>query len=190
MSELSSSPCSVLLLYAHPYPQRSKVNRRLLDAASAIPGVIIHDLYQEYPDFYIDVAREQQLLRQADLIVFQHPFYWYSAPAILKQWQDYVLLPQFAFGSNENALSDKALLSVISTGHQQQTYNSEGKNRYSMNELLYPFEQMSYHCGMKYLEPFVIYGSNRLSDQIIDNYAQEYADLLQNYCQIGVSHGC
>jgi hypothetical protein len=61
-------------------------------------AVDISDLYEEYPDFYINVKREQQLLIEHDIIVFQHPFYWYSSPAILKQWEDLVLEFGFAYG--------------------------------------------------------------------------------------------
>lgn len=40
---------------------------------------------------------EQQLLLEHDIIVFQH-FYWYSCPAILKEWMDRVLEYGFALG--------------------------------------------------------------------------------------------
>jgi len=46
--------------------------------------VTIHDLYETYPNFHIQVKFEQDLLLAHDIIVFHHPFYWYSSPAILK----------------------------------------------------------------------------------------------------------
>ena len=61
-------------------------------------GVRLHDLYEAYPDFLIDVEAEQALLLEHDVIVFQHPVYWYSSPAILKEWQDLVLEHGFAYG--------------------------------------------------------------------------------------------
>ena len=82
---------AVLVLVAHPAMRRSRVNRRLTEAARGLDGVMVNDLYQRYPDFDIDVAREQQLLESHDVVVMQHPFYWYSTPAILKEWQDLVL---------------------------------------------------------------------------------------------------
>ena len=48
----------------------------------------INDLYEEYPDFYINVKREQRLLIDHDIIIFQRPFYRYASPAILKQSED------------------------------------------------------------------------------------------------------
>jgi glutathione-regulated potassium-efflux system ancillary protein KefG len=78
-------------LFAHPVLERSRVNRRLVDAIRGLDGVTIHDLYETYPTMAIDARAEQELLLQHDVYVFQHPFYWYSSPAILKEWQDLVL---------------------------------------------------------------------------------------------------
>jgi putative NADPH-quinone reductase len=125
-------PCRVLVLFAHPALHTSRVNRRLIDAIDGLDGVTINDLYAHYPNFHIDVAREQALLRQHDLIVFQHPFYWYSSPAILKQWQDLVLEHGFAYGQGGTALQGKAFLSVISTGGPAEAYGAHGSNHFSM----------------------------------------------------------
>jgi glutathione-regulated potassium-efflux system ancillary protein KefG len=78
----------ILALLAHPALEKSRVNRRLLEAIRGMDGVTINDLYEAYPDFDIDVLREQQQLVDHDLIVFQHPSYWYRTPAMVKQWED------------------------------------------------------------------------------------------------------
>ena len=64
----------VLVLFAHPVLERSRVNRRLVDAIRDLDGVTIRDLYEDYPTLCIDVAREQADLLAHDVIVFQHPF--------------------------------------------------------------------------------------------------------------------
>ena len=74
----------ILIQFAHPVLERSRVNRHLIEAVRELANVTINDLYELYPDLSIDVAREQKLLDDHDAIVFQHPFYWYSCPAILK----------------------------------------------------------------------------------------------------------
>ena len=56
----------ILVLYAHPAPHRSRINSRLAEAARALEGVLVHDLYETYPDFFIDVRREQALLEQVE----------------------------------------------------------------------------------------------------------------------------
>ena len=54
--------CKVLILFAHPALEKSRVNRRLAEAVRGLPEVTFHDLYEEYPEFAIDVHREQALL--------------------------------------------------------------------------------------------------------------------------------
>lgn len=67
-----SQPPKVLLLYAHPESHDSVANRVLLRPAQQLEHVTVHDLYAHYPDF-IDIHHEQQLLREHQVIVFQHP---------------------------------------------------------------------------------------------------------------------
>ena len=55
-------------------------------------------------NFFIDVHAEQKLLLDHDIIIWQHPFYWYSAPAIIKEWMDLVLEHGFAYGENGRSL--------------------------------------------------------------------------------------
>lgn len=52
---------SVLILHAHPAAHRSRVNRAFLLALDGLAGVKIHDLYERYPDFHVDVRAEQRL---------------------------------------------------------------------------------------------------------------------------------
>ena len=60
----------VLILFAHPAFQKSRANRHLVDAVQNLDGVTFRDLYELYPDFNIQVAKEQQLLLDHDVIVF------------------------------------------------------------------------------------------------------------------------
>ncbi|MCB1620225.1 MAG: NAD(P)H-dependent oxidoreductase [Thiothrix sp.] len=173
----------ILILFAHPALEKSRVQYRLLQAARTLEGVTVHDLYQVYPDLVIDIEREQLLLNQHDLILFQHPFYWYSTPAILKEWQDLVLEYGFAYGSSGRALYGKALGNVISTGGSREAYHREGHNYFTVRELLAPFEQTANLCGMHYLPPFVVHGTLRLSGEQMDAYAARYRTLLQRLQQ-------
>lgn len=75
---------NILVVAAHPNLENSRANRALLDAIQGIENVHVHDLYKEYPNWHIDVKREQELLLGYERIVFQFPFYWYSCPPLLK----------------------------------------------------------------------------------------------------------
>lgn len=172
----------VLVLFAHPAFERSRVNRALLTAASEVAGVTIHDLYEVYPDFAIDVRREQELLVAHDVIVWQHPFYWYSAPALLKEWLDLVLEHGFAFGDEGRALEGKWALSAITTGGSEESYGADGYNGFTIRELLRPFEQTARLCRMQPLPPFVVHGTHRFAsardaEPHVAGYAHVLADL-------------
>jgi glutathione-regulated potassium-efflux system ancillary protein KefG len=153
----------VLVIFAHPVLERSRVNRRLLAALADMDGVTVHDLYEEYPTFHIDVAREQALLVEHDVIVFQHPFYWYSVPAILKEWQDLVLEHGWAYGHGGTQLRGKVTFNAITTGGPETSYRHDGYNRFTVRELLAPWEQTAHLCGMRYLAPFVVHAALRVS---------------------------
>src|SRR5215212_5654509 len=106
-------------MLAHPVLERSQVNRRLLELVKGLPGITVHDLYEVYPTLRINVAKEQALCERHDAIVFQHPFYWYSAPALVKEWQDLVLEYGWAYGKGGDKLKGKLTLNAISTGGPQ-----------------------------------------------------------------------
>ena len=152
----------VLVLFAHPAYEKSRINRKLLEAIDDLEGVTIHDLYEAYPDFQIDVAAEQQRLVGHDVIVLQHPFYWYSVPAILKEYLDLVLEHGFAYGSTGRALDGKVMLNATTTGGPETAYQVGGRNRFTMRQLLAPFDQTAFLCRMVYLAPFVVHGALRL----------------------------
>jgi glutathione-regulated potassium-efflux system ancillary protein KefG len=169
----------VLILFAHPALEKSRMNRRLIAAVQGLENVTINDLYEEYPDFYIQVKREQELLLSHDIIVFQHPFYWYSCPALLKQWEDLVLQFGFAYGAQGSKLKGKWVLTALTAGGPLSTYGREGDNFFTFRELLTPFEQTVRFCGMFYLPPFVVSGTLALTNEVeITKYANLYRDVV------------
>ncbi len=155
----------ILLLFAHPVLERSRVNRRLLEAVKNLDGVTVHDLYETYPTMSIDVEREKELLVAHDVIVFQHPFYWYSGPSILKEWQDLVLEHGWAYGKNGTHLRGKITLNAISTGGPESAYHREGYNRFTMRELLAPWDQTAHLCGMRFLAPFCVHAALKVRSE-------------------------
>ncbi len=168
----------ILVLFAHPAFHKSRINKTLINAISDIKGVTINNLYEKYPDFFIDVSEEQKLLTEHDIVVWHHPFYWYSAPAILKEWMDLVLQHGFAYGTYGRALEGKWILSAISTGGRKEVYSTEGKNQFTINQFLAPFKQSANLCRMSYLPPFVVHGSHTLSETDLNKHASDYKRLI------------
>lgn len=149
----------ILVLTAHPDLNRSNINRLWFEALSEAGDVTTRDLMTiGGATMQFDIGVEQELLLAHDRIVFQFPFYWYSAPPVLKAWMDQVLSYGFAFGPNGGKLKGRELVLLISTGGPEDSYHAGGHNSYSMDELLKPFQQTANLTGMTYLRPFVCHG--------------------------------
>ncbi|WP_194435690.1 NAD(P)H-dependent oxidoreductase [Vibrio fluminensis] len=169
----------VLVLYAHPSQHRSEVNQPLFDAAKNIEGVTTVDLYYEYPSYNINIDREQKRLVEHDVIIFQFPLYWYSTPAMLKEWQDLVLEYGFAYGSQGTALKGKHFLCALSAGGRADAYQTEGYNHFTIRELLYPMEQMAALTGMKYMAPLALFGARTAKEEgRITQHVERWKKLL------------
>jgi len=132
----------VLILFAHPALEKSRVNKRLIRDVKSISNITINDLYEEYYDFIIDVEREKKLLVEHDIIIFHHPFFWYSTPALLKQWEDLVLEHGWAYGSKGKALIGKKMMNIITTGGTSQAYTRESINQHTIREFLLPIDRL------------------------------------------------
>ena len=165
---------ALLLLYAHPDVPRSRVNAALRTRAGELPGVTVHDLYARYPDFFVDVPREQALLQAHDTIVLQHPFHWYGVPALAKLWIDEVLARGWAYGPGGTRLAGKRWAHAISAGGAAAAYGPGGGHGFTMTEFLRPLERTAGLCGMHWLEPFVVHSADDLSDDALSDAARRY----------------
>ncbi|MBM4367935.1 MAG: NAD(P)H-dependent oxidoreductase, partial [Deltaproteobacteria bacterium] len=162
----------------HPALHRSRANRRLAEAARGIDGVTVHDLYDAYPDFDVDVAREQALLAAHRAVVAQFPMYWYSTPALLKQWQDLVLEFGWAYGPSGTALEGRSFGCAVTTGGPEHAYQHHGFNRVTVGELLVPLERTATLCRMRWRPPWVLHGAHRLDDAELGDAAARYRAAL------------
>jgi glutathione-regulated potassium-efflux system ancillary protein KefF len=166
------------LVFAHPYPNRSRANRTLLAAVRDVPGVEVRSLYDLYPDFGIDIEAEQAALARAQIVVFQHPLYWYSVPGLLKHWFDKVLAHGWAYGEGGNALEGKACFWVASTGGDDNAFSKSGMHAHPFASFVAPIEQTARFCKMQWEPPFLLHGAHRISDQALSEQAQRYRDRL------------
>jgi len=149
----------VLLYYAHPGHRHSHVNRAMYDAAAAVEGITQIDLYAAYPRQNIDIDREQALLLDHDVILFQHPLFWYSTPSLIKEWVDLVLEHGFAYGADGDKLMGKTLMQAISAAGSSEAYTPEGYQHFPLRTFLTPMEQTARLCKMRYGAPYVLHSA-------------------------------
>jgi glutathione-regulated potassium-efflux system ancillary protein KefG len=169
----------VVILFAHPRYEQSRTNDALVKHIPQDPHITFHDLYQLYPDFNIDIEAEQQLLLENDIIIWHHPFYWYNAPPLLKQWIDMVLAFGWAYGPGGTALKGKIIFNAITSGGPREVYHKEGHNRFTVRQFLAPLEQTAVFCHMVYLPPFAVQGTHKLSRDVLEVFGRDYNDLLK-----------
>lgn len=160
---------NIVVLLAHPNFGASKANRALIDEIKNIKGVKIIDIYAApfTAEYYA------QEITKADIIIFQFPFYWASAPSQLKKWCDEIFM---AFAAQ---VKDKKLMVATTTGSEYEAYRSGGRNRYTMDELLRPYQLLANHSGMQWLTPYVLYGAS-LPDapKTVAQGAKDYKKLI------------
>jgi putative NADPH-quinone reductase len=167
-----------LVVFADSSLHRSRTSRRVLDAVASLPGVQVQDLYQRYPDLYIDVRRERELLEAAPLVVFIFQLGWYAMPALLKEWFDTVFKPEWAL---ERGLRGKQALAAVACADLPDDYREGGKHGRPFAAYLAPLEQTVDACGMHWLTPHVFYGAGTASAEATDLHAADLRALLGRY---------
>jgi glutathione-regulated potassium-efflux system ancillary protein KefF len=169
----------LLLVFAHPYPDRSRANQALLTAVRGLSGLEVRSLYDLYPGFDIDVPAEQAALTRAKGVIWQHPTYWYAPPGLLKHWFDKVLSRGWAYGEGGDALRGKRCLWVTTTGGEPESYGPGGMHRLSFSSYVPPIEQTARFCQMSWEPPLILHGSHRVSDDDLLEAGREYRARLE-----------
>ena len=144
-------------------------------------GITIVDLYAEYPRFDIDINREQLRLLEHDVIVIQCPLFWYSTPALIKEWEDLVLEHGFAYGEGGDKLSGKRMLLAITAAGPEGAYTPQGYQHYPIRTFLTPLEQTARLCHMTFSPPLVLYASlHAPATGALTPHVSAYGQLLED----------
>jgi glutathione-regulated potassium-efflux system ancillary protein KefF len=168
----------ILIIHAHPYPQHSRAGRALLEVVRGLPDLEVRSLYDLYPDFDIDVAAEQAALVRADLVVWLHPIYWYSVPAMLKHWFDVVHLRDWAYGEGGDKLRGKHCLWVTTSGGETSSFSETGVHQLPFAAFEAPLRQTALFCGMVWETPIVLHGAHVITQDEIGAAALAFRERL------------
>ncbi|MES2901235.1 MAG: NAD(P)H-dependent oxidoreductase [Pseudomonadota bacterium] len=169
----------ILVVYAHSAHHLSRVNRQLAAAARACEGVEVLDLYETYPDFFIDVPAEQARLERAAALVLVHPIQWYSMPALLKEWIDVVFKAGWAYGKGGTALAGKAYWLVATAGSAQHDYAPGALHDRPFEDYLPQFRQTAALCAMRWQEPLVLFGAHHVEQAAVAAHVDIFRARLQ-----------
>jgi len=153
----------IVVVYAHPYPHVSRACAALVKAVSGMPQLTVRSLYDLYPDFDIDPDAERAALEGARLVVFVHPIYWYSVPALLKHWFDQVLAKGWAYAGGRSLAGKDCLWVATSSGDERDFVPAECQG-HPFEAFVPLVERTARFCGMTWLEPFIVPAASRVAD--------------------------
>ena len=164
-----------LVILVHPDMENSRINKSWKEELEKYPDKItIHELYKEYPDWNIDIKKEQELILKHDNIIFEFPLYWYSSPPILKKWLDDVLSFNWAYG-NEYRLKGKNIGFAVSVGGPETEYSKTGSVKFSMNEILIPFEATVEYIKANLISHYILFDATEsLSEEKLLESTKNY----------------
>ncbi|MED3929272.1 NAD(P)H-dependent oxidoreductase, partial [Priestia megaterium] len=149
-----------LVIITHPSLETSVVNKRWVEELKKYPEkYTVHELYKVYPDENIDVEKEQKLVETHGNLVFQFPVYWFNCPPLLKKWLDDVFLYGWAYGSKRDKLKNRKIALGVSAGIKNVDYSETGRYRYTLEQVLSPFETTAIYCKADYRSFFAFYGA-------------------------------
>uniref|UniRef100_A0A3Q3Q2U5 NAD(P)H dehydrogenase [quinone] 1 n=1 Tax=Monopterus albus TaxID=43700 RepID=A0A3Q3Q2U5_MONAL len=108
-----------------------------------------------------DIVAEQRKIKEADLVIFQFPMYWFSVPAILKGWIDRVLTHGFAYSLDKlydnGIFTDKKAILSFTTGAMHTMFQPDGVHG-DINIPLWPLQSgILRFCGFQVLAPQIFW---------------------------------
>lgn len=171
-----------LVIIAHPDLETSIINKRWVEELAKHPDkYTIHEISKVYPDGIIDVEKEQKLIEAHGNLIFQFPVYWFNCPPLLKKWLDEVLTYGWAYGSEGKHLNDRKIALAVTTGIKNEDYHENGRYRYTLEQVLVPFETTALYCRANYRSFFAFYGAEyEPAAADIDQSAVEYIKFLEH----------
>ncbi|MDY6122010.1 MAG: NAD(P)H-dependent oxidoreductase [Porphyromonas sp.] len=171
-----------LILVAHPSLQdKSVISKAWCEALKEHSQITIHDLYSEYPDERIDVAREQALVESHERIIFQFPLWWYAAPALLKKWLDEVLTEGWAYGAGGDKMKPKEIGVAVSCGGKETDFSRHGAQRHSLAHYVDTFDGVAAFTQCRYIGFHAIYDTyNPQTVAGISDNIKAYLEFLES----------
>ena len=141
---------NILIVSGHnDLENNSFANKIILERLNELlPEAEFLYLDKTYPEYKFDVAKEQERLKRADVIVMQFPFFWYSVPALMHKWMEDVFVHGFSHGSKGKALVGKKLIISFTSGTPEYMYQKGELQKHTIEEFLTPLIQFAATCGM------------------------------------------
>ena len=178
--KIFSQESKILVISGHPDLEKSNANKIILEKLEQHYGsqISIQLLDKLYPDYQIDINAEQEAIKNADFIILQFPFYWYSTPAILKKWIDDVLYDYFPGNKLSGEFKDKVLIASVTIGGSEKRYSSPYK---TVETYLIPLQETFEIIGAQWVSPVYSFGavpSNKKLSETAEKHFVKLTNLI------------
>lgn len=164
-----------LIVIGHPNIQDSRTQQFFKEAVQTFEDVTIFDVTAD-----LEIEKAQQLMVDHQRIILQFPLYWYSCPACLKDWLDQIL----SLSGIEETLANKELGLVVSLGVKSSEFQAGGREKFTLSELMRPFEAIANKFNMSYLPIFSLSNLSYLTEietkQALIKY-QQYVSMEKSF---------
>lgn len=141
----------IVSIYAHPNHKASLANQLIMEEfKKLLPSLDAADLGALYPNYKMDIKREQDRLKNAEMIIFQYPFWWYGAPSLLHAYIEQVFAHGWAYGHGGEALKGKSLTLSFTTGAPEADYSPQTLLHHNITDYLTGMMSTAAFTGMAY----------------------------------------
>lgn len=174
-----------LILNFHPAPDDSRANRALASAAGGLPGVQVVEMQTLYPNGAIDTDIEAARLLAVDRLILQFPVQWYSAPPLLKVWQNTLLTRMYymAAETEGDRLVGMPVMVAATAGNTPAAYTPEGANGFPLEDLMLPLRATAHRCGWLWAPPFLVHEANRSTPATLAAEADRYVAAIMAWAK-------
>lgn len=137
-----------------------------------------------HDSFAPELQAEMNKLAWCNVLIFQFPIWWLGAPAILKGWIDRVFASGRAYGGgryfDRGVFTGKRAMCALTVGGLEPVYAEDGFYP-PVEQLLWPVNHGVFaFAGFTVIEPFVVYGPNRITAEARAVYLDRYRERVLN----------
>jgi len=138
----------------------------------------------EKQGFVQDLDIEMQKLEWCELMVWQFPLWWFGLPAVFKGWVDRVFAMGRVYGGGKiyekGIFQGKRALLSLTTGGAEAAFQPDGFNG-DIKAILRPIHRgMLQFVGFAALEPQIVYGPARMTNEQRERELEKYAERLKH----------
>lgn len=134
--------------------------------------------------FAPELQAEMDKVAWCDAMIFQFPIWWLGLPAILKGWVDRVFAVGRAYGGgryfDRGRFVGKRAMCSLTVGGPAEVYSDVGAYA-PIDQILFPIHRGVFaFTGFAVVEPFVVYGPNRIDQEARLDYLTRYRERVLN----------